>query len=73
MNKFNILALIIIAAAFLAAVFLTLQRVDVYLELKAIDDCAKISKYEVDNPDKGTRVWYPVENVYQDCLREKGY
>lgn len=71
-SKLNIFGFIILAAAFLAGVFLSLNRVDSFLKLKAMGDCALASRYE-DTPKEGVKVSYPVEEMYKNCLREKGY
>jgi hypothetical protein len=50
--------------------FLTLMRIDSYLHYKAIDECGKVSKYET--TDKNARVSYPVIDIYEKCLKDKG-
>lgn len=63
---------IIIGVAFIVAVYLTLQKVDKFLQIKAVDDCGKISRYEV-SPDEKTKITYPLGDVYKQCLKDKGY
>lgn len=53
------------------ALFLALQRVDAFLRIKAVDECAKNSRYE--ETRDGVKVWYPVPEVYKNCLKDKGY
>ena len=43
-----------------------------YLKERAIDNCSRISTYEVIDPT-GAKVVYPVVDVYKKCLRDKGY
>ncbi|MBI2443339.1 MAG: hypothetical protein HYV40_05555 [Candidatus Levybacteria bacterium] len=50
--------------------FLVLMRVDTYLRYKGIDDGAKISRYET--TDKNAKVTYPITDMYESCLEEKG-
>jgi len=68
----NILGVTLIIA--LAAIFIS-AFMFVVIENKKADDearynCALISKYEVE--DKQAKVSYPVKDVYEDCLTEKG-
>jgi len=66
------LELIILAIVLAVLVFLGFTRIDQYLKLKALDDCAKEYRYEVVTPEGG-KVSYPLGNEYQKCLKEKGY
>jgi len=52
------------------AFYLVLMRVDTYLRQKAIDDCAKISRYETS--EKTASFSYPVLDIYNKCLVDKG-
>lgn len=52
------------------AFYFALTRVDTYLRYKAIDDCAKVSRYETS--DKNAKVSYPITDMYNTCLAEKG-
>ena len=55
------------------ALILLLPRIDSYLRLKAVDDCAKISHFKKQIPEEQTEVYYPLEDAYQKCLKDKGY
>jgi len=75
MNKNTVMRDIsnLILIVFLAvAVYFAFQKVDKYFRIKAIDDCGKISRYEVSGTD-GSQVWYPIADVYKACLKDKGY
>lgn len=60
---------IIFAAAVL---YFAVTRVDKFFKIKAIDDCARISRYEA-KEENGSTVIFPVDDVYQNCLKVKGY
>lgn len=70
LGSFTVLAIIVIA---FIAIYLSLIRVDKYLRIKAVDDCGKISRYEASNKDDGTKVWFPENTIYKNCLKDKGY
>jgi len=63
-----------IVSVLLAAVilFLLVSRVDKFLKIKALDDCARITKYEV-TEQGGAKVTMPIEDAYKNCVKEKGY
>lgn len=52
------------------AFYLVLTRVDLFLKYKAMDDCAKISVYE--STGEGAKTSYPIPDVYNQCLKQKG-
>lgn len=54
------------------ALFLILQRVDTYFKNTAINDCSKIATFEKIDTTQGTKVTYPLQDIYQDCLQKKG-
>lgn len=64
--------LIVFGIFMLVAVFLSLQRVDSFLKIKAIDDCGKISRYEANLDEVNARVTYPLDDIYKACLKDKG-
>ncbi|GIV44981.1 MAG: hypothetical protein KatS3mg035_2104 [Bacteroidia bacterium] len=55
------------------AFYLGLMRVDAYLRNRAVDECGKISKFEKKDTTQSAIISYPVADVYQDCLKRKGY
>ncbi len=57
----------------IVSLFLILQQVGQFLHIKAIDDCAKISRYEKDLPEENAKVFYPLTDIYKTCLKDKGY
>ena len=54
------------------ALFFAVTRVDTYLKIKAIDDCAKTTRYEVQEKP-GVKVSMPIDDLYKKCVSEKGY
>ena len=53
--------------------FFALNKIDKYLRIQAVDQCAKLSKYEVVNSKDQSRISYPIVDVYKTCLKDKGY
>ncbi|MBP6044978.1 MAG: hypothetical protein WAT72_00010 [Microgenomates group bacterium] len=54
------------------ALFFSLKKIDTYLKNQAIYQCALISRYEQTDQKTGTKVSYPVADVYKQCLKDKG-
>jgi hypothetical protein len=69
-EKINIAIGVIAMSIFFVAFYLMLTRIDTFLRLKAFDDCGKLSRYET--TDKNVRVYYPVLDIYNQCLEDKG-
>ena len=59
----------IIAAVII--VILALLRVDTYMKYQAINDCGKISTFE-QSLSNAIKVSYPVQDIYNECLKKKG-
>lgn len=51
--------------------WLALTRADAFLRLKAVDDCARSSRYE--SQSESVKTIAPITDVYQQCLKDKGY
>jgi len=68
----SILGHLILAVALVVVSFMAFGKVDKFLKLMAMGDCGKISSYETTDAS-GAKVIYPVKEVYQSCLKEKGY
>lgn len=64
-----ILLLVIVVAGILA--FLAIQKVDKYLILKAIHECAIDYRYEYYDEGTSTRITQPLNEMYQKCLEQK--
>ena len=58
-----------VAALYGVSTFSTLKRTEIANEARY--QCTQSSRYEVTQKD-GAIVWYPVEELYQKCLKEKG-
>lgn len=69
--KFIIL-IIVLGTAFYVFT-LTLSRVDEYLKMKALDDCSKSVRYEKTVPAENVKVTIPVQDLYEKCVKDKGY
>jgi hypothetical protein len=75
MNKIVSIICTLVAAAFVAVFamlgfqFITLKQTE--LKNEAGFQCAQSSRYQVTQKD-GTVVWYPVEELYNKCIKEKG-
>jgi len=69
-NLMNISIFWFILAA--VALYFAVTKVDKFFKIKAVDDCARISRYEA-KESNGSTVVFPVEDVYQNCLKTKGY
>lgn len=68
----KILTAIIFSAAFLVAIYLTLGKLEKYLKIKAMHQCAQIASVSYTN-DEGATVTEPYKPVYESCLKMKGY
>ena len=55
------------------SIFLAIQRIDKYLRIKAIDECAKISRFEKQDSEQSAKIYYPLPEVYNKCIKLKGY
>ena len=64
--------LVVFGIFLIISVYMTLQRVDKYIKVKAIDDCGRIARYEFTGSD-GVKTYSPMEEVYKKCLSDKGY
>lgn len=69
-SKMHLAITVIGYILFFVAFFLALSRFDTFLKYKAIDDCARISRYET--TDKNAKVTYPITDLYNSCLEDKG-
>jgi len=74
----NILNIVLVITA-LTAVFVMAYFSSSFLSLKTKEieneakfTCTQSSRYQTTDPS-GAIVWYPVEEMYQKCLKEKGF
>ena len=56
-----------------AIAFLAYNQASNAIRERAVDNCARISRYQLQNPTDGTTVWYPIDEIYKKCLTDKGY
>lgn len=73
MNIMNFVKFVFIIGVIYFFITLGLNRIDKYIEIKAIDDCGKISQYQKNLTSENARVSYPIVDVYKNCLKDKGY
>ncbi|OGK14471.1 hypothetical protein A3A93_04350 [Candidatus Roizmanbacteria bacterium RIFCSPLOWO2_01_FULL_38_12] len=69
-NSLNVILLIVAIGIFF---FLGMNRVDQFLKIKAIDDCARTMRFEQTSPTEGIKISIPVQDVYEKCINDKGY
>jgi len=72
----NFIRIIIVIAVLGTAIFLFnlgIGRVDQFLKMKAIDDCSKSVRYEKTVPTENVKLIIPVQDLYEKCVKEKGY
>lgn len=67
----NILSVFALILAALGGYF-ALQSANTYIRYMGFRDCAQVGTYEVTVPDENARVTYPLQDVYDQCLRDKG-
>jgi hypothetical protein len=60
-------------AVALVVAFFALNQASNAIRERAVDNCARISRYQLQNPTDGTTVWYPIDEIYKKCLNDKGY
>ena len=51
------------------AFYLGLTRVDTFLKNDAINSCAASSRFQKDDKGLSAVISYPIQDVYQDCLK----
>lgn len=64
---------VIAAIVIMIFAYLSLMRIDKFLKIKAVDDCANASRYERTIPAEQAKVTAPVMDQYKSCLKDKGY
>lgn len=61
------------AAVAVVIAFMAYSQASKAILERAVDNCARISRYQIQNPTDGTTVWYPIDEMYKKCLTDKGY
>ncbi len=67
------LSMLLLVIFLFVGLFLILGKVDKYLKIMAVDQCAKVSNYQIYNAKDQSRASYPVVDVYKTCLKDKGF
>lgn len=65
---FKVINIILVAFAILVFGYLA----NTFLRNQAIDGCAKNSSYEKNLVSEDAKVTYPVIDIYEQCLKQKG-
>lgn len=73
MNIATTIRFIVAMIALVVVVLIANMQVGSYLKERAIDNCARISRYQTTLADQNATVWYPIDDIYKQCLRDKGY
>lgn len=55
------------------ALFLSLGRIDRAQRERALDNCARISRFEAQIDGGKSKATYPIADVYAKCVKDKGY
>ncbi len=55
-----------------AVAYLGFMRIDTFLRNQAVNECGHVARYEKTLEDKA-KVIYPMTDIYQTCLKDKGY
>lgn len=66
-----VLSFVAIVVLFIAF-YMGLTRVDTYLRNSAVDACAKQSNFTKHDKKQSADISYPIQDVYQACLKKKG-
>lgn len=73
MNVATTIRFVITMIGMIIVVLIANMQIGSYLKERAIDNCGRISRYQTVLPDQNATVWYPIEDMYKQCLRDKGY
>lgn len=62
----------VILVAYVVASFVALRKAEVTNEARF--QCSQSSRYQINDPTASgsATVWYPVKDMYEKCLKEKG-
>lgn len=71
-NIARVASLLFVLIFLFVSLLLTMGRVDRFLNLKAMDDCARASRFEQRIDRQNAVASYPIEGLYNKCLKEKG-
>lgn len=68
----TLLSLIIIGAIAFFILNSILKRVDLFLRIKAINDCQTVARYERNIPEENAKAYFPIPDQYESCMKKKG-
>ncbi len=71
-NIARVASLLFVLIFLFVSLLLIMGRVDRYLQIKAMDDCARASRFEQKIERQNAVASYPIEGLYNKCLKEKG-
>jgi hypothetical protein len=72
-NIARVASLVFVLIFLFVALIIAITRVDSFLRLKALDDCARASRFEQRIDKQNAVASYPITDLYKSCIREKGY
>jgi hypothetical protein len=70
---FRTINVIIVMVSFIIGTYLILLRADQIIKNNAVDDCAKSSTIKKQLTTENTVVTAPSDDVFNNCLKQKGY
>lgn len=70
-NQIRLSVALIWVCALVVSAFVVMNGVGKYITYKGFDECSKMARYEKKNPD-GSFVSYPIAEMYEKCLKDKG-
>ncbi len=71
-NIARVASLLFVLIFLFVSLLLVMGRVDKFIEIKAMDDCARASRFEQKIDRQNAVASYPIEGLYNKCLKEKG-
>lgn len=71
-NIARVASLLFVLIFMFVSLLLVMGRVDRFIEIKAMDDCARASRFEQKIERQNAVASYPIEGLYNKCLKDKG-
>lgn len=71
-NIARVASLLFVLVFLFVSLLLIMGRVDKFIRIKAMDDCARASRFEQKIDRQNAVASYPIEGLYNKCLKEKG-
>jgi hypothetical protein len=69
MEKFaSIIVAAIISITALIILFMSVSRIDRYLDIKAVEACSNSASYTKESSKEEYKAKYPIEDLYKNCI-----